>query len=157
MDPLSITTGVITILQATTAILTICYNYRAALKEAPWSLTRTINELKSLRDVLERLEDLLSRGKTRGSDSKIFTLLAKPGEGPFAICTRELEYVASMIHRFGSSAPPGSKRNAALKALRWGMNDKVADDCLQRIERCKSTLLLAMNTDQTFVHSKLYL
>jgi hypothetical protein len=59
MEPLSITTGVITILQATTTVITICYNFRAALKNESWSLTSIINELKGLRDILERLEELI--------------------------------------------------------------------------------------------------
>lgn len=58
MDPLSISASIIALLQATSALISVCYDFRACIKNAPWSLTRVIDEVKSLRNILETLDRL---------------------------------------------------------------------------------------------------
>jgi len=93
MDPLTITTGVITILQATAAIITVCYNFCAALKEESWASTSIINELTALRNILERYEELV-----HGDDDKkttntqyAFDQFLEVEDGPLRICQDELD------------------------------------------------------------------
>lgn len=50
MDPLSISASIVAILQATTTVISICYDFRACIK--------VIDEVKSLRNILETLEQL---------------------------------------------------------------------------------------------------
>jgi hypothetical protein len=153
MEPLSITTGVITILQATTTIITICYNFRAALKNESWSLTSIINELKSLRDILEKLEELIQdedhkKGSITGT---AYDLLSNLYNGPLIVCQRELEALEETIRGASHAQKQGSRRRAFLEAVHWQVKDKDAEECLERIQRCKSTLILALGGEQALV------
>lgn len=98
MDPLSISTSIIALLQATTTVISICYDFRACIKNAPWSLSRVIDEVKSLRDIVETLEQL-SQARI-GTDAKrrpVFELLCDPKNGPLASCKREVKYLEEKI------------------------------------------------------------
>ena len=150
MDALTITTGIITILQATTALITVCYNFRAVLKNKPWSLTNLINELRALRSILERLEELAQdlNDPQRSGQSARFALLSDPDNGPLVVCQRELSFLEKKINPSAYARSNNSKRKAVLQALRWQLKDREAKECLERIERCKILLSLALENDQ---------
>lgn len=42
----------------------------------------------------------------------------------------------------------GSKRRAIIQAVGWKLKDGDARECLERIDRCKNTLSLAMSADE---------
>lgn len=155
MDPLSISTSIITLLQATTAIISICYNFRAALKNTPWSLTNIIEELKCLRNILESLEELAQNlDEPSGLRNRpIFKLLSNPENGALAICLRELSVLDKKIKSSAFVGITGLKRKAALQALGWQLRDKDAKECLERIDRCKNTLSIALTGDEAYVLS----
>jgi hypothetical protein len=60
MDPLSITSGIIAVLQASHTVISICLECRAAVKKAPTALTKVVYKVKDLRNVLEELEGAAS-------------------------------------------------------------------------------------------------
>ncbi|KAL3417181.1 hypothetical protein PVAG01_11181 [Phlyctema vagabunda] len=152
MDPLSITVGIIALLQATNKVITVCYDFRAAVKEAPWSLTRTLDEIKDLRNVLETLEGLVDQPECIASkhleERPALRLLQNSKDGPLASCLRELERLQEKIGSPNYARQPGTKRRALAEALKWRLKDRDATLCLERIERCKSTLKLAMHADE---------
>jgi hypothetical protein len=150
MDPLSISTGVITLLQATTAMISMCYNFRAALKNTPWSLTRIIDELKCLRNILESLEELAQDldQPSRLGKRPVFKLLCEPDNGPLVVCLRELSCLEKKIKSSSYAGIKGLKRKAALQALGWQLEDDDAKEWLDRIERCKTTLGIALTADE---------
>ena len=128
MDPLSVSTGVITILQATTAMISICYNFKAALRKTPWSLTRIIDELQCLRDILESLEKLAQEidQPSRVGKRPVFRLLCQPKDGPFVICLRELSFLEKEMKCSSYAGIKGLKKKAALQALGWQLKDNDA-------------------------------
>jgi hypothetical protein len=150
MDPLSISTGIITVLQATSTLISVCYNFRAALKSAPWSLTQVIEELKCLRNILESLEELAHTldDPSRLSKRPVFELLSDPVNGPLVLCRRELSSLEKKIKCSSYAGTTGLKRKAALQALGWQLRDRDAKECLERIERCKSILSIALTADE---------
>ncbi|KAI4659135.1 uncharacterized protein J4E78_005559 [Alternaria triticimaculans] len=94
MDPLSVTANVITVLQVANSVITICYEVRSALKQSPWSLTRTIDEIRDLRNVLESLEQVCRALDTsKESDTarfRTFQLLCESETSPLSRCLQEL-------------------------------------------------------------------
>ena len=152
MDPLSITASIIAILQSTNSIISVCYDVKAALKQEPWSLTRIMDEVKDLRTVLETLERLASRLDDANSmDSKrksVLEILCEPEMGPLASCLRELTFLEDKITLSNSMGSSNTKRRAFLQAMGWQLKDLDAKLCLERIERCKSTLNLAITADE---------
>jgi hypothetical protein len=98
MDPLSISASIIALLQATTTVLSICYDFRACIKNAPWSLTTVVDEIKSLRNIIETLEQLFQTDvNTFSKRQPIFELLCDPENGPLVSCERELLYLEEKI------------------------------------------------------------
>jgi hypothetical protein len=157
MDPLSITAGIITVLQVTNTIISICYDYKAALKKAPWPLTRVLDEAKGLRSVLESLEQHVVDGSMASSpfpSSKsqgAFKLLFELDRGPLAACLRELTTLEGLLGPSKRASKLGSMGRAFDLALGWTLKDSDVRLCLERIERCKSSLLLAITADEAYV------
>jgi hypothetical protein len=159
MDPLSLTLAAIAILQTTTSVVTICYDYRTGLKNAPKDLTRITEEVSSLRDVLESLVKLSERvensdisdgagGIDAAALSHLPTLkaLLKPN-GPLDRCNIELEALREKL----TAPTTGWKATGFRKAvfrLKWPMTEQDVTNTLTNIERLKTTLSLALNTDQ---------
>ena len=152
MDPLSISASIIAVLQATNSVVSICYDFRAALKKAPWSLTRIIEEVKDLRNVLETLDRIAETMNDRpAGDTKrqpIFRLLCEPDTGPLASCLRELTNLERKITSSSCVGKAGFKGRAFIQAVTWQLKDHDATQCLERIERCKSSLALAITADE---------
>ncbi|KAI0112386.1 hypothetical protein GGR51DRAFT_546978 [Nemania sp. FL0031] len=157
MDPLSLSASIIAVLQATNAVISFCYNYRAAAKSASWELPRVIEQVKSLRNVLETLEGLTS--DTKGTDpdavSRLQTLqqLCKPKTGNegglLAMCLEELHSLQKKLAPPGWAGPVGSKRMALVQALKWPLKESDTKKTLDNIGRYRDTLSLALMTDQT--------
>jgi hypothetical protein len=121
MDPLSISATIIAVLQASNSIVSVCYDFRAAMKKAPWSLTRIIEEVKDLRNILEILDQLAeAHDDVALLDVKrrpVFELLCEPEKGPLASCLRELTYLEEKITPPSCVEKSGSKRIAFKQAM----------------------------------------
>jgi hypothetical protein len=152
MDPLSISASIIAVLQATNAIVSVCYDFRAVMKKTPWSLTYIIQELKDLRNVLEtldRLADAFDDTPALNMQRRpAFELLCEPGRGPLASCLRELTYLEKKITSSSRVGKSDSKISAFMQVMCWQLKDRDARLCIERIERCKSTLNLAITADE---------
>jgi len=59
--------SVIAVLQLTATTISLCYDYRSRVKNAPKSLSRITDQLTSLRDVLESLVKLAESESANGS------------------------------------------------------------------------------------------
>lgn len=132
MDPLSISVSIIAILQASNAVLSICYDYRAAVKGSSWALTRVTEEVKALRTVVETLENLTAdalvtseednTNKTIVSRLPTLDLLCKSNGDKGALldlCLKELKGIERKLTPPGWAGAAGSKRLAAVRALGW--------------------------------------
>lgn len=155
MDPLTITTGIITLLQATTSIITACYDFRAALNNTPWSLTEILEELRSLRGILEILDGLaLEWNNPRKLGMRpALEICLNPDNGPLVICLREITNLGQKLKFSSCIGTTGRKRKAAIQALGWQLSEKDAKECLERIDRCKNTLNLAITGDTACVEA----
>lgn len=93
MDPLSISVCIITLIQATNEGVSLCFNY-AAGKGAARIISELLDQLKSLRNVLESLEQFCrSDGHTDpATTSQLGTIIALCDieKGPIA---KELMYL----------------------------------------------------------------
>ena len=154
MDPLSITASVVAVLQATSAVISVCYDYTAALKNAPWELTELSDELKSLRDVLENLAQLAKPATTPGSVAKSrlpsLKLLWDPkvDAGPLAGCLKEVKRIRGVISPPSWGGKDGSKRQAWIQSFGWPLKRKDTKESLEQIGRFKDTLELALTSDR---------
>ena len=150
MDPLGITASVITVLQATHAILSVCYDYSSAVGNSSWELRRVTKEVKSLRDVLETLEKL-AEGAGPAAETQLPTLkrLCEPKEGHLAMCLVELKTLEKKLAPLSCTEQAGSKRRAIIQALGWPLREGDTKKTLKNISRFRAILNLAITADQT--------
>lgn len=151
MDPLSITASIIAVLQATNAVVSVCYDYSCAMKSSSWELPRVIEEVKDLRNVLETLEQLAKKAENADLAAKgrlpTLKLLCNP-EGLLAMCLRELQELKEKLVPPDWSGQVGSKRRAFIQALSWPLKEGDTKKTLEKIGRLKATLNLALTVDQ---------
>src|SRR4051812_42084734 len=101
MDPLSVSASIIAVLQATSTVISVCYDFRSALKNAPWGLIKVIDEAKELRHVLEML--IMLAEQLEGADAEqerrlpALRLLCEPEKGPLASCLREMTSLEQIL------------------------------------------------------------
>lgn len=148
MDPLSLTASIVTLIDFTNEVVSLCRNYGAAVKGASWEFPKLTEELRSLRNVLESLE-ILSRGSgdtdpanlSRAADIKQIC----DDNGPIA---KELNDLKNKFRPPTWANKDGSKRKALWQSLTWPLKEDECKKVLERVGRWKSTLLLALNADQ---------
>ena len=63
MDPLSITVSIITLIDVTRKVVSVCQNYQATAKGANWKQPRVITEVQSLQVVLKNLERIAKQAE----------------------------------------------------------------------------------------------
>jgi hypothetical protein len=157
MDGLSVAASIIAVLQAANAVVSVCYDYRAAVKDSSWELPRVTEEVKGLRNVLETLESLASDLEKPGSDAKsrlpTLQLLCKPKTGNegglLAMCLEELNNLKKKLAPPKWAGSAGSKRLAVTQALRWPLKESETNKTLESIGRFRDMLTLALTADQT--------
>ncbi len=71
MDPLSISVSVITLIQAANGVIHLCFDYASTVKGATRAISGLLDEIKSLRNILESLERLLARSENPNIASAI--------------------------------------------------------------------------------------
>ncbi|KAH9215941.1 hypothetical protein DL95DRAFT_445710 [Leptodontidium sp. 2 PMI_412] len=142
MDPLSLTGTLIAVLQVTTKVISICYDYRQGVASASREVLQISSSLNSLKDVLESLLNLIEDSKSEKSTTKLATveLLAKDG-GTLESCQAELL-------RLRRKLEPETGWRKIRKSLVWPLKETEVRKALDELERSKSMMLLALSADQ---------
>jgi hypothetical protein len=144
MDPISITGTIIAVLQITSSVISICYDYRGGVESASREAIQITNELNSLRDVLESLLRVVEKSQSNngkdGSSLATFELLTKEG-GPLMTCKTELERLKSRLE-------PENGWRKMRSRLVWPLKEGEVRRTLDGLERLKGTMGLALSADQ---------
>lgn len=154
MDPLSLTSSIITVLHLVNSIVAVCYEFRSALKDTPWSLTDIVDEIRDLRNILETLERISEQQTSNPVDKsrlRSLNVICEPETGPLASCVKVLLSLQKKIEPRACSGKVPSKRRALMQVMGWQLNESETRATLQRIERCKSTIILALTEDEVSV------
>ena len=153
MDPLSITASVITVLQAAEAVISICCDYRSAVKGSSWEVPRVLEEVRALRNILRTLEELADKAESPSSDAKsrlpALRSLCDSDTGVLIKCRTELNNLNTKLTPPEWIGPAGSKRRGLVQTLTWPLKKGETDKVLASIGRFKSTINVAVATDQT--------
>jgi hypothetical protein len=134
---------VIAVLQLTGTVINICYNYQIGARNASKDVERIIDQLKSMRDVLERLSTIINSENT-GEVSRLSSTskLLSGFNGPLSQCESELLTLQKKLAL-------GSKWKVVGQALTWPLKEGDVKKTLAALERNKATLTLALTADQT--------
>lgn len=131
-DPLSITSGIIAILQVTGTII----SYLRDVDEADDHKTKILLELSATRGILQTLNDLVSNATARDPVLRTMEGLAAP-----------LAEYQSLLSRIEKILEPSQGLKRIGKALKWPFDKKSILEDLTTIERCKSLFGLALHAD----------
>ena len=153
MDPLSITASVIAIVQAVNKTVSICLSFRAALKESPARLVRLIDETRNLRDILEALQLALDTSTSIPSGTGGVAIYEKVWQSIQHIVPQCQSIMDELDERLQKPAPAALKSSHTMEkaatAIRWMYIEPQIKAYLERIERCKSQLILGLSLHQS--------
>lgn len=146
MDPLSLTASVIAVLQISGAVITALYEYRNGVKDASKDAARIIEELISLRNVLESLLRAVEREESTTESSRLptFQELLRPN-GELERCRADLESISEKL----DADKKVSAWKSVKRSLVWPFKEKEIEKLLENVQRAKSTLNFALSVDQT--------
>ena len=150
MDPLSITVSIVALIQTTNQVVSLCYNF-ATGKSTVRTISELLDQLKSLRNVLESLEQFcksndLTDPATTSSQLGTIKELCDMDNGPIA---KELAYLEEVLRPPNWASRDGSRRKALVQSLTWPLKEAETAKTLENIERLKTNLQLALTVNQT--------
>ena len=141
-EPLSTIASLIAVAQISGTIISICYDYRHGLKNVSSSVTRLSDEVRSLRDVLENLIELVD-----DHPGQFYSVeLLDHQNGPLSKCSEELQELQNKLQPQGGWKAVG-------RALKWPLSEPELLKVLSHLDRMKTTITVAIATDQMFVSS----
>lgn len=150
MDPLSISASVITLIQAANGVIHLCFDYASTVKGATRAIAGLQDEIKSLRNVLESIGRLLANSENAdqapSNELKEVAALCDPEDGPIA---KELELLRDKLRLPDWAGQNGSKRKALMQSLTWPLKEGETKKILEKIDRLKKDLELALTVDQS--------
>jgi hypothetical protein len=143
MDGVTTAATIITVIQISQQVFSLCKEYFLAVKDAREDIQRLSDEVTALHDILKNVEDLA----TSPSVATLSTLmLLRRPDGPVEQCLRELK-------RLEVKLDPGHgqdrMKRLGLRALKWPLSGKDVDKTLSVMERQKALFNLALTADQT--------
>jgi hypothetical protein len=145
MEALGVVGTLISIVQISSKLVSVCYQYRASVKDARKDISRILDEVVGVRTLVERLIDL---SEQTTDDAEIPSLKAASGaNGTLQRCLEELQGLKAAL----KLNDDGSLKQSKSVALLWPLKQKEFDARLQAIARIKSTLQLALAADTTSV------
>jgi hypothetical protein len=153
MDPLSITAGVIAIIQTANISLSLCLTFRTALKESPSGLTRTIDEVRNLRNIFEALQLGLDGKTDTLTSADVGVVYEKVRDSISGILPQCQVILDELDQRLSSPLPAASGPVSAISrvsaAARWYLIKPEVKSCLDRLEKYKTRLILALSVHQS--------
>ncbi|RYP17625.1 hypothetical protein DL765_004407 [Monosporascus sp. GIB2] len=140
MEGLGAAASIIAITQLSVKIASLCVQYSSAVKDANNDIARLQREVGSLNDVFREVERLLD----------------SPGSAKLSVSQKlhdALNQCSSTLAKLKKRLDPGKTRkfisDIRIRKLKWPLKTKEIEKDLENLERCKQTICLALQVDQT--------
>jgi hypothetical protein len=140
MDGLSGAASVIAVIDISAKMVSLCFRYSMAVKDAKGDIERVQGKLNDIAHILEQIKQLLnSQDKTRLSSTRGLS-------SSLAQCLTELESL-----QVGLEPRKTRKTMSRLgfRALKWPFTSKQVDKIISNLEGYEQTFSLALQVDQT--------
>ena len=140
MDGLGVAANVIAVIELSAKIASVCIQYSLAVKHAKAEIERLRGEVDSLTGLLQGVEELLKGPeKTQLAASQGLRDAIRGCFSPLTQLSMELD--------------PGKTRKTmsriGIRALKWPFESKGVEKIINDLERCKQTITLSLQLDQT--------
>ena len=148
MEPFSLAASVITVIQPSGGVISLCKWYVTSVEDAPKDLRTIMMEAGSVKSVVANLEFFMSTWAT----SDMFDMLRglEGPEGPIEGCRKALMALEKMFPPGVACNATDTKRRAttiSYAKLAWPFKEEKAWKTLDDIVLCKATISLALTTD----------
>lgn len=140
-DPLSMAASIIAVIQITGSVVSLCYDYRSGAQNASKEMKQLTDEVISLRDVLEAILKLVDEGSTENFHLSTLKLLTQT-DGPLSKCKTEMKLLEAELK-------PAMGIRAVARTLKWPFARGEVERKVERLNRLKGSLTLALVTDHT--------
>lgn len=138
-EPLSLIASLIALAQISGEVVSLCYSYRTGIKSADANVIRLASEVKSVRDILENMIKVVDEQPAQDAQLDAIALLAGK-DGPLSQALGDLEELQIKLK-------PASGLRAVGRLLKWPLAEPEVVKTLARIDRLKTTLVVAASTD----------
>jgi hypothetical protein len=140
MDGLSGAASVIAVVDISAKIISLCYQYSVAVKDAKDDIERVRRKVSDITHVLEKIKQLLdSQDKTRLSTT----------QGLFDSLKQCLSELKSLERKLDLGKTRKNMSRFGLRALKWPFSSKQVDKIVSDLEGYEQTFSLALQVDQT--------
>jgi hypothetical protein len=137
MDPIGLVGTLIAIVEISSKLVSVCYEYRTSVKGARREISHILDEIIVVRTLVERLIDVAEQS----DDAALPSLKAVNGpNAPLQRCLEELKDLKSALKLNGNLKPRSV-------ALLWPLKQKEVEGRLAALGRIKATLQLAVGAD----------
>jgi SMC interacting uncharacterized protein involved in chromosome segregation len=142
MDGLSSAASVIAVIQVTGSLVKLCGGYIQEVRNAREEILTLQRAITSLQDTIQDLQNNLQENKAKG----LHTSSRLPSD--ITACLSDLQALEARLD-------PGKgktlMRKIGLRALKWPLKRTEVEGLTQNLERYKSSFLLSLQVDQTYV------
>lgn len=142
VEPIGLVGTLIAIVQISSKVVSICYEYRRSVKSAPREISQILKEVTSLRNIVERLIEIAEADEHSSSLPSLQAMTQD--NGPLSLCLSEITTLKTLLK-------PEKGWKAKGRALLWPLKQVEVNEHLQVIVRVKGTLQFAMSVDNTYV------
>lgn len=155
VEPIGLVGTLLAIVQVSSKLVSICYEYRERVKDAPRELMLVLNEATSVRNITERLINL-----TNSCESSTYLpslQSTEEADSPLQQCLSELLGLKDSLKlekpKKGKfwSLKFDKKKTGKMWELKWPLKRSEVEKRLSQIARIKATLQLALSADNTLV------
>lgn len=141
MDGLSAAASVIAVIQIAEDVCSKLQQYMWAVKDAKKDIERLRDEVLSLHNVLEKVDDL--KNDPRSAKLPALNTLNKPN-GPIEKCNHEL---VKLLDELDIGQGDTTMKRVGWRALKWPFSSKAIDKKVGALERYKATFSFAITAD----------
>lgn len=143
MDGVSSAASVIAVIQLTGSLVKLCGGYIREVQNAREEILTLQRTIIGLQDTLQDLQNNLQKNKANA--------LPTSSRLPIVItaCLSDLQALES---RLDPGKGKSLMRKIGLRALKWPLKRAEVEGLTQNLERYKSSFLLSLQVDQTYVY-----
>jgi hypothetical protein len=144
MDSLSSAAGIIAVIQLTGSLLKLCGGYIREVKDARDEILTLQQTIAGLEGTLQDMHKFL-----QSTDRKALPTSSR--------LVRTITDCLTDLCALHTKLDPGRgrklMRKMGLRALKWPLKHAEMEGIIQKVERYKSSFLLSLQVDQTYVYS----
>jgi hypothetical protein len=145
MEGLGAAANIIAVIELAAKIASVCVQYSLAVKHAKTDIELLGGEVTKVIELLRAVEELLQR-----PDSVQLSTSRKLQDA--------LQDCFDQLMQLNTKLDPGKKRKVmssfGVRALKWPLESKGVQKVINDLQRCKQTISLALQVDQTYVTEK---